>query len=375
MYPLRRAACRLLASPGPIPIRSRLTAAHRLVIPRRTFIQSRWTGNEAKSQLDSKNAPATNTTTTATADVLDSSIQAEAKAVEEKEVKRESVDGSDTTATAATTSNVVTDSPAEAEAGKVQTLDEDSHSTNATSTTTTTTNITDDEHNSLSNFDVSQIREAADEEAGGEQPASQMRLTKGEKLELQRQARHEPKETIFIGNLFYDVTAEDLREQMSKYGVVQGVNIIYDSRGISKGYGYVQFDSMASAKRAIEAMHMRIFEGRRVTMYYAQTNMKSLKSSTVPTDTLYIGNMPFEMTDRDLNDLFKDIVNVHDIRVTVDRQTGQFRGYVHAEFTDIESAAIGLEKLSRKIPYGRRLKVHFTLNVRKAQRGFFPVGA
>lgn len=44
-----------------------------------------------------------------------------------------------------------------------------------------------------------------------------------------------PKETVYVGNLFFDVTAEDLKRQMSKYGVVESAKIIHDSRGLSKG--------------------------------------------------------------------------------------------------------------------------------------------
>ena len=45
----------------------------------------------------------------------------------------------------------------------------------------------------------------------------------------------EPKETVFMGNLFFDVTAEDMRRRMEKFGVVQQVYIVRDNRGISKG--------------------------------------------------------------------------------------------------------------------------------------------
>lgn len=45
----------------------------------------------------------------------------------------------------------------------------------------------------------------------------------------------DPKETVFVGNLFYDVTADDLRKQMEKYGIVESVYITFDNRGISKG--------------------------------------------------------------------------------------------------------------------------------------------
>lgn len=46
----------------------------------------------------------------------------------------------------------------------------------------------------------------------------------------------DPKETVFVGNLFYDVTADDLRKQMEKYGVVESVYITFDNRGMSKGW-------------------------------------------------------------------------------------------------------------------------------------------
>lgn len=44
-----------------------------------------------------------------------------------------------------------------------------------------------------------------------------------------------PKETIYIGNLFFDVTAEDLKARMESFGVVERCSIIHDTRGLSKG--------------------------------------------------------------------------------------------------------------------------------------------
>lgn len=44
-----------------------------------------------------------------------------------------------------------------------------------------------------------------------------------------------PSPTIYIGNLFFDVTAEDLKTRMQAFGVVEGATIIHDTRGLSKG--------------------------------------------------------------------------------------------------------------------------------------------
>lgn len=46
-----------------------------------------------------------------------------------------------------------------------------------------------------------------------------------------------PSDTVYMGNLFYDITAEDLRKHMEQYGTVLKTVIVHDNRGISKGYG------------------------------------------------------------------------------------------------------------------------------------------
>jgi RNA recognition motif-containing protein len=43
------------------------------------------------------------------------------------------------------------------------------------------------------------------------------------------------KETVYVGNLFFDMTADDLRTAMEKFGVVEMASIIHDNRGLSKG--------------------------------------------------------------------------------------------------------------------------------------------
>ena len=45
----------------------------------------------------------------------------------------------------------------------------------------------------------------------------------------------EPKETIYIGNLFFDVTENDLSKELSRFGKVEKVRMMRDGRGLSKG--------------------------------------------------------------------------------------------------------------------------------------------
>jgi RNA recognition motif-containing protein len=131
-------------------------------------------------------------------------------------------------------------------------------------------------------------------------------------------------------------------------------------------FGYVEFETIDQAKAAIEAKHQSLFEGRRIIVNYMSRTRRS-DVNTPPSKTLFIGNLAFEMSDADLNKLFRDIRNVVDVRVAVDRRTGQPRGFAHADFVDIESAVKGKEALVGKEIYGRKLRVDFSAGTRQAR--------
>ena len=76
--------------------------------------------------------------------------------------------------------------------------------------------------------------------------------------------------------------------------------------------------------------------------------------------------MSFDMSDRDLNNLFREIKNVIDVRVAIDRRTGQPRGFAHADFVDIASAERAMGELSGKVVSGRALRVDFSTSTGRA---------
>jgi nucleolin len=58
--------------------------------------------------------------------------------------------------------------------------------------------------------------------------------------------------------------------------------------------------------------------------------------------------------------LFRTIKNVLDVRVAIDRRSGQPRGFAHADFIDVESAVKAKEILEEKSVYGRQLRVDYS---------------
>jgi RNA recognition motif-containing protein len=72
---------------------------------------------------------------------------------------------------------------------------------------------------------------------------------------------------LFVGNLPHHVSSTDLSQLFSEFGTVQSVEVIQgrDARR-NKGFGFVEMDSEAEAQAAIQGLHDREIDGRRLTV-------------------------------------------------------------------------------------------------------------
>jgi len=77
---------------------------------------------------------------------------------------------------------------------------------------------------------------------------------------------------IFVGNLSWKATNDDLRQLFEQYGVVTDAIIIMerDQPGRSRGFGFVEFEDEADAKAAIDALHEQEFMGRNMLVNEAR---------------------------------------------------------------------------------------------------------
>jgi RNA recognition motif-containing protein len=68
---------------------------------------------------------------------------------------------------------------------------------------------------------------------------------------------------IYVGNLSYEITEEDLRLAFGQFGAVESVNIIKDKfSGQSKGFGFVEMPSKAEGQSAIDGLDGKEKKGR-----------------------------------------------------------------------------------------------------------------
>jgi len=76
---------------------------------------------------------------------------------------------------------------------------------------------------------------------------------------------------IYVGNLSYDVTEEELRQEFEAFGKVESVNIITDKySGRPKGFGFVEMASVSEGQAAITALNGKTLKDRTLTVNAAR---------------------------------------------------------------------------------------------------------
>jgi len=76
---------------------------------------------------------------------------------------------------------------------------------------------------------------------------------------------------IYVGNLSYTITEDDLRQAFEAFGQVTSASIIKDKfSGQSKGFGFVEMPSKEEAQAAITALNGKEMKGRNLSVNEAR---------------------------------------------------------------------------------------------------------
>ncbi|HZO84764.1 MAG TPA: RNA-binding protein [Verrucomicrobiae bacterium] len=76
---------------------------------------------------------------------------------------------------------------------------------------------------------------------------------------------------LYVGNLSYDVTKDDLQDAFAQHGAVQEVNVVMDKiTGKPRGFAFVTMESKENAEAAIRALNGADWHGRALTVNEAR---------------------------------------------------------------------------------------------------------
>jgi RNA recognition motif-containing protein len=80
-----------------------------------------------------------------------------------------------------------------------------------------------------------------------------------------------PKNKLYVGNLPYSVTNDDLKSLFSEFGEVADARVITDRHsGRSKGFGFVEFANEDDAQKAIDQLNNKDFMGMTINVSIAR---------------------------------------------------------------------------------------------------------
>ena len=83
---------------------------------------------------------------------------------------------------------------------------------------------------------------------------------------------------LYVGNLPYETTEEELQGMFTTHGQVESVTIIMDRyTGRSKGFGFVELPEAEEAQAAIEALNGTDFNGRPLTVNEAKPRQERFR--------------------------------------------------------------------------------------------------
>ena len=76
---------------------------------------------------------------------------------------------------------------------------------------------------------------------------------------------------LYVGNLAYSVTDENLQQRFGEFGTVTSAKVMMDrDTGRSKGFGFVEMGSDAEAQSAISGMNGKDLDGRAIVVNEAR---------------------------------------------------------------------------------------------------------
>ncbi|KAK8937824.1 hypothetical protein KSP40_PGU005652 [Platanthera guangdongensis] len=211
----------------------------------------------------------------------------------------------------------------------------------------------------LEGEDEEGLKGGGDFKAVGDSPAN------GEFLEgIGDSSFPEPPEEakLFVGNLPYDVDSEKLAHLFEKAGIVEVAEVIYNREtGQSRGFGFVNMSNVEEAQKAMELFNRYDCNGRLLTVNIASPRgslPEKPRREFEPSVRIYVGNLPWQVDDSGLEQIFSQHGEVVNARVVYDRETGRSRGFGFVTMASKRDHENAIEALDGKDLDGRPIRVN-----------------
>ncbi|CAE6178572.1 unnamed protein product [Arabidopsis arenosa] len=167
---------------------------------------------------------------------------------------------------------------------------------------------------------------------------------------------------LFVGNLAYDVDSQALAMLFEQAGTVEIAEVIYNREtDQSRGFGFVTMSTVEEAETAVEKFNRYDLNGRLLTVNKAAPRgSRPERAPRVyePAFRVYVGNLPWDVDNGRLEQVFSEHGKVVEARVVYDRETGRSRGFGFVTMSNENELNDAIAALDGQNMEGRAIRVN-----------------
>lgn len=181
---------------------------------------------------------------------------------------------------------------------------------------------------------------------------------------------------VYVGGIPYYSSEDDIRSFFEGCGSITALDCMtFPESGKFRGIAILTFKTDAAAQRAL-ALDGADMGGFFLKVQPYKANREKVKSNHEKEDfapkmiegynRIYVGNLAWDITEVDLRKFFSDC-KISSIRFGTDKETGDFKGFAHVDFSDGTSLAVAM-KLDQNVIKGRPVRIRCAVPRKESQK-------
>lgn len=165
---------------------------------------------------------------------------------------------------------------------------------------------------------------------------------------------------VFIKNLDAAIDNKALHDTFAAFGNILSCKVAVDESGISRGYGFVHYETAEAANNAIKNVNgmllneKKVFVGHHVSKKDRVNKFEEMKANFT---NVYVKNIETDVTEDEFRELFEKYGDITSASLSTDSETGKSRGFGFVNFVNHEHADQAVQELNDKDFHGQKLYV------------------
>lgn len=155
---------------------------------------------------------------------------------------------------------------------------------------------------------------------------------------------------VFIKNLDKNIDNKAIYDTFSAFGNILSCKVAQDEKGMSKGYGFVHFETEEAANTSIDKVNGMLLSGKKVFVgrfIPRKEREKALGEKNKLYTNVYVKNFGDELSDETLRDMFEKFGKITSHKV-MSKDDGKSRGFGFVAFESAEAAENAVKALNGK---------------------------